>query len=549
MNPKPLLPALLAAGIGTISIHAQVTLTFDTDLQGFAAAGDSDAVEWSAENGGSMAITASGGWAGNCASLPMADAGNEDFWAEMQLAETNGGTLSFDVVVRNDDVTIPAGPPNWFQMVVIANSAAGWDQSILGMGIGGGDWPLDPAEQVINVSIQVFSGSETVDDGHFTINSSGNWGNVHIGLNNQGNDGTGTNGVSTDPGSITVYIDNVKIEANKVATPPPTLELKPASAGLHLVSADGGIYTRRMVRTADVANTWIGVATPANPVTYSFTVKESPPQQGYNSFIFFVPSIDGAEIPDYTDPDYQGDHCLRLNFRRDATGEPGASGSVEYKVNSPNSNGPAGNEFWVNDSEGPSTGLGGTLAYVSSADIVGTWSLTFTSDTDFTVTAPDGTASSGAMLPATAALFDTDLHVYFGNVPGSEANQGLVTTYSNITISGIDFSVDENFTEFIDEDGFLMPDSFLQVAPQGRSGVVVATDETRFWLQWTLPAPDFALEQSLDLDDATPWEPMLMDNAFNVQGGFVLLLLDSLELLDPEMKTGYFRLAKPDPNP
>jgi hypothetical protein len=546
MNPKTLLPVLLSAGFGITSIHAQVTLTFDTDLQGFTQGGDATLVEWSAENGGSMLVSAAGGWAGNCASLEMPT--NAAFFDEMKLAETNGGTLSFDVIVRDANVDIPADPPGWFEMVIIANSAAGWDQSVKGLGIGGGDWPLDPAERIANVSIPVFGESAAVDDGNYTIDTSGGWGNVHLGLNNDGNDlanGGDTTGVNTEPGSITVYIDNLTIEANQVATPPPTLEIKPATRGLNLIAASTGIYDRRMVRTTDVANSWIGVATEANPVTYAITVKESLPQ-GFETFIYFVPSIDGAEIPDYSDPDWQASHCLRMTLQRDTAGEPGASGSAAYKVNSPDSNGPAGSEYWVNDATVPSTGLGGTLAYVGGADIDGTWSLTFTSDTDFTISAPDGTSTAGAMLPATAALFDADLHVYFGNLPLSEANLGLGTIYSNITISGIDFFVDENFTDLI-VDGIIEPDAFLQVVPEGRSGVFVVTDETDYWLQWSLPAPGYLLEQSVDLGEPGPWETMLMDKAVNVGNSHMLLLLDSLETLDPD--ANYFRMAKPDVAP
>lgn len=545
MNPKTYLNALLAAGLGVVSSHAEVTLTFDDDLQGFVATEEAyvTSVEHSDINGGSMAISASGGWAGNSVQFGMADEGNEAFFDEVKLAETNGGTLSFDLIVRDADVVIPVDGPGWFEVIVIGNSAGGWDQNTVGFGVGSGSWPLDPDEQEFQISIPVVGG-DAAEDGSLNINTADGWANLQLGLNNQSNDGTGTNGVSTEPGSVTLYIDNITITAKDEPTPPPSLGIKPAVRGLNLISSSAGIYDRRMVRTTSTANSWIGVATAGDPVTYSFTVKDSPQQQAYGSFIYLIPSIDGAEIPDYTDPDYQCDHGLRFTFQRNTTGEPAASGSVAYKVASPNSNGPDGNQYWTDDTAVPSTGLGGTLANVGSADIVGTWSLTFTSDTDFTVEAPDGTTTSGAMLPETAALFDAEMNVYFGNVPGNEDNIALTTVYSNITISGVDGAMDENFTDLI-EDGFIMPDSYLQVAPEGRSGVFVVTDETDYWHQWTLPANGYILEQSLDLGEVEPWDPMLMENILNVTGTFSLRLLDNLETLDSAKN--FFRMAKPEP--
>lgn len=50
----------------------------------------------------------------------------------------NGGTLTFDYIVRQEDVVgySPANPPSWFELVAVGNSDAGtgggWDQNILG---------------------------------------------------------------------------------------------------------------------------------------------------------------------------------------------------------------------------------------------------------------------------------------------------------------------------------------------------------------------------------------------------------------------------------
>lgn len=537
MKPRFLLP-LFAAAITATTLQAQVTLTFDTDLQGFTK-NDATTLEWSNVNGGSMAIKGNGGWTGNGTQFSMQE--NPAFFDEMRLAETNGGTLTFDIIVRGSEIVMPANPPGWFQVVVIANTGGGWDQTIKDFGLGAGQWPLNPDERVFKISLPVIQGSADGNDGNVTLNTSAGWGNLHFGINTQSNDGTGTAGVSTAPNSAAIYIDNVTIKANEVALPPPTMDIQPVIHGLNVISTGNGQYDRRMIRTKDseAPYTWVGVATPANPVKYSFTVSNLPQAGGYPSFIYLIPFGDLDPFPDFSDPDYQAPTCIRLNFIRSNANQPGGWGDLSYKVNLANSNGPAGNEFWVTDTV-PSSGLGGTLATVGSANVLGTWSVTFTSDTDFTITSPDGTASSGALLPETAALFAGPLHVFFGNLPAAEANKGLSAVYSQASITGVPFPAVDNFELPLAEG-----DEFFQVAPANRTGVVVPKDTASHWLTWSLPATGFLLYQTPDLTDPEQWVPMEITGTFSSGGRTVYYLLDSTETTD--VNRNFFRLVKPAP--
>ena len=120
--------------------QAAVTLTFDSDTEGFVA--DTASVAWSSYNGGSLAVSAAGGWAGNGVKLDIPN--NAALWAELQAAVANGGTISYDVLIEPADVTT-SGSPVWFETVQIANSGGtgGWDQEIIAYGLGAESWPLN----------------------------------------------------------------------------------------------------------------------------------------------------------------------------------------------------------------------------------------------------------------------------------------------------------------------------------------------------------------------------------------------------------------------
>lgn len=190
-----------ALALSTLAAPASVTLSFDSDLEGFTLQGDVTALAWSAVNGGTMRMEDAGGWGGNGAQLSVNS--NAAMWAELQLAVINGGTISYDFTVVNSDQEYTA-PPNWFETVLIGNSGGtgGWYQNIINSGIGGGSWPVD---QTFNVSIpiQPTAGGIVGDDGEFFVDLAGGWANIHMGLNNEG----------ASMSKAVVYFDNITISA------------------------------------------------------------------------------------------------------------------------------------------------------------------------------------------------------------------------------------------------------------------------------------------------------------------------------------------------
>ena len=158
----------------------------------------------------------------------------------------------------------------------------------------------------------------------------------------------------------------------------------------------------------------------------------------------------------------------------------------------PGSNGLPGHEYWVGD-PAPSHGLGGQLASRYSSKFLGTWKVTFTSDTDFTLTVPDGTTSSGSFNPATAAKFAGPMYVYFGATPSQPGNIGLSAVFSRIKISGTGYPINEQL------DVNPMTADLGVVAAVPASVIQVDAAASKYWINWTLPATDFQLEQSTGL--------------------------------------------------
>src|SRR5262245_5050669 len=169
---------------------------------------------------------------------------------------------------------------------------------------------------------------------------------------------------------------------------------------------------------------WVGKQ---DPVTYSLTINGYPDasHSGFQTHIFLVAGATSDSAPDYSQP-----HVIFLDIQRQGNGS--ANGAFRYKVNEPN-----GNTFLYS---------AGTLGVVSSPSPIGTWSMTFTHDTNVVVTAPDG-ATGTFSLPATAAaLFADPLTVYLGDQPNSGGNVGQTVVLSRFQIlNGTTTVLDDNF--------------------------------------------------------------------------------------------------------
>ena len=134
---------------------------------------------------------------------------------------------------------------------------------------------------------------------------------------------------------------------------------------------------------------------------------------------------------------------------------------------------------------------------------VGTWKLTFTSDTAVTLTAPNG-ASTNVTLPSDfAALFNGYVGAFLYSSPAANANIGQYCTYSAYSITGVGTPVNEDLTS-----GALSA-PFLTLISQNYNytgnyvtnppNQVWATAGDAYWFSWTLPAAGYSPVDSTSL--------------------------------------------------
>ena len=351
-----------------------------------------------------------------------------------------------------------------------------------------------------------------------------------------------TRGARANGGRGTMSVSQVLVDLSTALPPPPppapTIAIEPATPGLRLLSTNGQ-YDRQTVRTTVPEYSWVGAA---GPVTYAVTISEYPANPEYQTVIYLAPaeSLDiGASSPDWSEP-----ICALAYINNTAAG--GGNMRFTYKNHQRDSNGLPGHDYWTIDNgsfyaagEGPGadgTGKGGTVAFVNSTTILGTWSVTFTDNTTVLLTAPDGQTATGTLLPETAALFSGPLYAYFGTVPQSMANIGLGATFSNITISGVPSPISENFTTLVD------PSILEKSASNGAAVLQVIPSETPFWLHWTVPDSGYKLQHSATLTATPIWQDLGMTNTF-LLAGEKWKLLNTKELANP--RVGFYRLLKP----
>ncbi len=223
--------ALTLAGIClAASASASVTLTFDTDLQGFVPSGFGNAtntsVTWSSDNGGSMLIsnnrlTNKFSWVTKYFTNSGQSGAQLAIYNELVAARLNGGTISYDVTIPLNAVTVGAGtPPSFAQVNFFADNQNGvFDQEY---NVPGVPVPVIAATTVTyTLNIQTAGGTYNNDDDQaYFLNSNPN-GNLQFGL--------GSNFDNAD--GFSYYVDNFKVSA----VPEPACAALLGLAGLLLV--------------------------------------------------------------------------------------------------------------------------------------------------------------------------------------------------------------------------------------------------------------------------------------------------------------------------
>ena len=343
-----------------------------------------------------------------------------------------------------------------------------------------------------------------------------------------------------------IDLANVEIVMTNTAPPlPPTISVLPAKPGLRVFAQDNTHpYNQEGFGTQDGNQSWVGVATPANPVTYAVTIQDFDAVNGYTLFVQFAQNASGGDPYGV----YNGQNAFVWSITS-AGGGAGFTTSIDWKTNRP-ANGQNNNALALTTTT--TTGRG-------------TWLLVFTNDLNGTVTAPDG-ASGSFTLPSedVAADLANPCVIDFGTCPNwNTAGYGQWIDYSRIAITNVvdgneydDFTQDASFNTGLWNTGFSYnnnPPSVIQV-PTG----------TSYWVNWTLPDEGYGLGTKASLNGGTNvwFSPNYYGNGVvtntipTTMGGILtwtLIPAGCLPTVDgtqggPVSPTGFFRLSNPPPS-
>jgi hypothetical protein len=323
------------------------------------------------------------------------------------------------------------------------------------------------------------------------------------------------------------WIDNVWFEGSAAPTPPPILHPPTTpTPGLNLVFNTAGAYDRHEVALVSSNGlSWVGVATAGNHVTYSFTISGFPknPATPWSTAAYLMMSPNPANLDGALD--WNETNCIQLWLQQGTTT---AIMSCQYKTNLPGAG--------INTTAGSITNTGSAL---------GTWQLTFTSDTDGILTAPDNTTSSFTLPADVAAIFAENpsagrpgMYLYLGAQPNTSAALNQAVSYSQFSVSGVASAQSDNFLA----DPVLNTNIWLNGPGSGSPAAnFIMTNNAAYWISWTTPAGGYQLQSTTDLVAGT-W--IMQTNDFMLPGAGAVLQL----LTTSDINVGgneFFRLMKP----
>ncbi len=348
-------------------------------------------------------------------------------------------------------------------------------------------------------------------------------------------------GVSSSNPTARMWIDNVTLIGTAGPPPPPTISplTKPVQ-GLNVFASTAGLNDRQEVELVNNHGlSWVG-NTGSGPVSYSFTISSFPKVPTYTTeaYLFLVPNPAARESA----PDYNETNVAWLEIQSTPTG---AVGIFQYKVNDQSDNKMLyGNAPYTNaPGSWPGTPAltswfeNGDLTNVQSTQLLGTWTLKFTSDQNGMIIAPDGTTASFTIPSYYYTNFaeTTGFNIYLGMQANTASGANQAVVYSSFSVQGVPSAYSETFVG----ETTLNTNYWVNTYATGPAGVLIVPPGSAYWLQWTLPDAGFGPEQTGALPGS--WLPVA--SAAAIPGaGARLHLLSSASL--PAGNSAFFHLAK-----
>ncbi len=286
-----------------------------------------------------------------------------------------------------------------------------------------------------------------------------------------------------------IDIANVRLimNTNPPALAPPTLTLVPAKPGLRVFGQNSqATYNQEGFGTVNLNQSWIGVATPANPVSYSITIGDFDTVNNYTLYVQFLQNGNPGDPFGV----YNGQNAFVWSITHQ---DAGFTTSIDWKTNAPQSG--------QNNNALP-------LTVTTTTNGRGTWTLTFTNDTDGTMKAPDGTSASFVLPsgPDWAAHFANPLIIDFGTAPNNPGGYGQWITFNKIAISNVvdgtqydDFTQDDALNTGLWNPGFSLDSTNANNA----GSVFLVSTNTPYWVSWTIPENGYTLATKASLNAGT----------------------------------------------
>jgi hypothetical protein len=329
------------------------------------------------------------------------------------------------------------------------------------------------------------------------------------------------------------WLGNLTMHYTGLPPPPPTVALTKVTPGLAQYANAKPNYNRQDIYTytnGSSSLTWFGQA---KPVKYSWTIASFPPAAYSNFFAGLTLTPDAASTVTYADPDWSAANAVWVGIQNNADGT--VTAGIAWKTNQVNGN----SQFF--------TAPGQLVPYNVEANgltvpaAVGTWTLTFTSDTDMTLTAPNGAVTNASLPAAVAALYTGYVGADLYSAPTVDANVGQHCTYSAYSITGVGTPVNENFAA-----SGVLSSPFLSLVSQGYAlsnqnppNQVFVTTADAYMFSWTLPAPGYSPVVSPTLTSPV-WNDI--GGSFFPNGATDLLLVPKSSL--PSSSQGFFAMIQ-----
>lgn len=291
---------------------------------------------------------------------------------------------------------------------------------------------------------------------------------------------------SINPQEIDIANVQLTMDTNPPAIPPPTMNIVQAKPGLRIFAKNfAAPWNQEGFGTVNLNQSWIGVATPANPVSFSVTIGTFDTVNNYSLYLQFLQNGNPSDPFGV----YNGQNALVWDITHQ---DSGFTTAVNWKTNAPQS--------------GTQNNAMPTLI-TTTTNGRGTWTLIFTNDAEGTVTAPDGTSGYVSLPndPEWAAHFANHLIIDFGTAPNNTAGYGQWIDITTIAISNVvdgtqydDFALDDVLNTSLWNTGFSVDNN--------PPSVIHVSTNTPLWVNWTVPDDLFGLGTKADLGSTTtPW--------------------------------------------